>query len=124
MTTDTLSAITTRIRGQDRVDPGLLWGLILLGITGIVVNYSASRQQLINAGENPHYYLERQGLFVVLGLTAMFAVSRIDYRRYEIAATPLYVFSLFALAGVSWSGAARSGRAMVQLWQHDSDSAQ
>jgi rod shape determining protein RodA len=100
MTIDTLSAITTRIRGRDRVDLGLLAGFLLLAVTGIVVNYSASRQQLINAGENPHYYLERQGIFVVLGLLAMFIVSRIDYRRYEIAATPLYIISLFALAGV------------------------
>ncbi len=100
MTTDTLSAITTRIRGKESVDFGLLAGLFLLAATGVVVNYSASRQQLINAGENPHYYLERQGLFVVLGFAAMFIVARIDYRRYEIAATPLYVVSLFALAGV------------------------
>ncbi|MGA7835572.1 MAG: FtsW/RodA/SpoVE family cell cycle protein [Acidimicrobiales bacterium] len=100
MTTDTLSALTTRIRARDHVDFALLWGLLTLGVTGIVVNYSASRQQLINAGENPHYYLERQGLFVVLGVIAMFIVSRIDYRRYEIAATPLYVFSLLALGGV------------------------
>jgi rod shape determining protein RodA len=100
MTIDTLSAITTRIRGKDRVDIGLLAGLLVLAVTGVVVNYSASRQQLINAGENPHYYLERQGIFVVLGLLAMFIVSRIDYRRYEIVATPLYIISLFALAGV------------------------
>jgi rod shape determining protein RodA len=100
MTTDSLIAITARIRGKDSVDIGLLAGLLLLCVTGIIVNYSASRQQLINAGENPHYYLERQGLFVVLGLIAMFIVSRIDYRRYEIAATPLYIISLFALAGV------------------------
>jgi rod shape determining protein RodA len=100
MTTDTLSALTTRIRGKDHVDYGLLWGLVVLGITGIVVNYSASRQQLINAYENPHYYLERQALFVILGFIAMFIVARIDYRRYEIAATPLYIFSLFALGGV------------------------
>ena len=100
MTTDTLSAITTRIRSRDHVDYGLLWGLVVLGITGIVVNYSASRQQLINADENPHYYLERQALFVVLGFIAMFIVARIDYRRYEIVATPLYIISLFALAGV------------------------
>jgi rod shape determining protein RodA len=100
MTTDTLSALTTRLRTNDHVDFGLLWGLVVLGVTGIVVNYSASRQQLINAGENPHYYLERQGLFVVLGVVAMLIVARIDYRRYEIAATPLYIFSLLALAGV------------------------
>jgi rod shape determining protein RodA len=98
--TDTLSAITSHIRRQDRMDYGLLWGLIALGVTGVVMIYSATRQALVDAGENPHYYVERQAFFVVLGIVAMYVVSRIDYRRYEIAATPLYVLSLFALAGV------------------------
>jgi rod shape determining protein RodA len=98
--TDTLSAITSHIRRQDRMDYGLLWGLITLGVTGVVMIYSATRQALVDAGENPHYYVERQAFFVLLGIIAMYVVSRIDYRRYEIAATPLYVLSLFALAGV------------------------
>jgi rod shape determining protein RodA len=98
--TDALVAITSRIRGKDRMDYGLLWGLIALGATGVVMIYSATRQALINAGENPHYYVERQAFFVVLGIAVMYLVSRIDYRRLEIAATPLYVASLFALAGV------------------------
>jgi rod shape determining protein RodA len=98
--TDTLSAITSHIRRQDRMDYGLLWGLIALGVTGVVMIYSATRQALVDAGENPHYYVERQAFFVLLGIAAMYVVSRIDYRRYEIAATPLYVLSLFALAGV------------------------
>jgi rod shape determining protein RodA len=98
--TDTLSAITSHIRRQDRMDYGLLGGLIALGVTGVVMIYSATRQALVDAGENPHYYVERQAFFVVLGIVAMYVVSRIDYRRYEIAATPLYVLSLIALAGV------------------------
>jgi rod shape determining protein RodA len=98
--TDTLSAITSHIRRQDRMDYGLLGGLIALGVTGVVMIYSATRQALVDAGDNPHYYVERQAFFVVLGIIAMYVVSRIDYRRYEIAATPLYVLSLFALAGV------------------------
>jgi rod shape determining protein RodA len=98
--TDALVAITSRIRGKDRMDYGLLWGLVALGVTGVVMIYSATRQALVNAGENPHYYVERQAFFVVLGIAAMYLVSRIDYRRLEIAATPLYVVSLFALAGV------------------------
>jgi rod shape determining protein RodA len=98
--TDTLSAMTSHIHRQDRLDYGLFGGLIALGVTGVVMIYSATRQALVDAGENPHYYVERQAFFVVLGIVAMYVVSRIDYRRYEIAATPLYVFSLFALAGV------------------------
>jgi rod shape determining protein RodA len=98
--TDTLSAITSHIRRQDRLDYGLAGGLVALGVTGVVMIYSATRQALVDAGENPHYYVERQAFFVVLGIAAMYVVSRIDYRRYEMAATPLYVVSLFALAGV------------------------
>jgi rod shape determining protein RodA len=98
--TDTLSALTIKLRSKDRPDYGLLIGLIALGVTGVIVNYSASRQQLLNAGENSHYYLERQGLFILLGFVLMYAISRIDYRRFEIAATPLYVFTLLSLAGV------------------------
>jgi rod shape determining protein RodA len=74
--------------------------MIVLGVTGVIMIYSATRQALVNAGDNPHYYLERQGLFVLLGIVSMYVVSRIDYRRFEMAATPLYVGSLFALAGV------------------------
>jgi rod shape determining protein RodA len=98
--TDTLSALTIKLRAKDRPDYGLFAGLIALALTGVLVSYSASRQQLVNAGENPHYYLERQGFFVVIGLVLMFIISRLDYRRFEIAATPLYVFALLSLAGV------------------------
>jgi rod shape determining protein RodA len=111
--TDTLSALTIKLRSKDRLDYGLLAGLIALGVTGVVVNYSASRQQLLNAGENPHYYLERQGAFVLLGLIVMYIVSRIDYRRFEIAATPLYVCTLLALAGVFFLGDSALG---AQRW--------
>jgi rod shape determining protein RodA len=111
--TDTLTALTTRLRPRDSLDLGLFWGLIALGVTGVVMIYSATRQALVNAGINPHYYLERQAFFVVLGIAAMYVVSRIDYRRYEIAATPLYVISLVALAGVFVVGRSALG---AQRW--------
>ncbi len=111
--TDTLTALTTRLRPRDSLDLGLFWGMVFLGVIGVVMIYSATRQALVNAGINPHYYLERQAFFVVLGIVAMYAVSRIDYRRYEIAATPLYVVSLIALAGVFVVGRSALG---AQRW--------
>jgi rod shape determining protein RodA len=98
--TDALSAMTTRFRPRDSLDSGLFWSMIALGFTGVLMIYSATRQELINSGASSHYYLERQGIFVLLGIVCMYVVSRIDYRRFEIAATPLYIFSLFALAGL------------------------
>ena len=115
--TDTLNALSIKQRAKDHVDYGLLVGLVALSVVGVIMAYSATRQQLVDAGENPHYYFERQAMFVVLGLVVMVVVARIDYRRYEIVATPLYVFSLLALAGVFVVGTsafgAQIGRAHV-----------
>lgn len=98
---DTLNARAISLhRPSTHVDYGLAFGLILLGVFGTFMTYSATRQALVNAGENPHYYLERQGFFVILGIIAMTIIARIDYRRLDVLATPLYICSFFALAGV------------------------
>lgn len=111
--TDTLGALAHRLRPRDSFDRALFWSMIALGGTGVVAIYSATRQQLVDQGFNSHYYVERQGLFMVLGVIAMYVVSRIDYRRFEIAATPLYVCSLLALAGVFVLGKTALG---AQRW--------
>ena len=111
--TDTLGALSHRLRPKDSFDLWLFFGMIILGATGVVAIYSATRQQLVNQGLNSHYYVERQGFFMVLGAVLMYLISRIDYRRFEIAATPLYVGSLFALAGVFVIGKTALG---AQRW--------
>lgn len=110
---DTLSALGDRLRTREGVDLSLMWGMILLGVVGVVMIYSATRVSLLNAGYNPHYYLERQGLFVVIGIVVMYLVSLIDYRRLEIVATPLYVVSLLSLMGVFVIGQSALG---AQRW--------
>lgn len=107
--TDAFSAMSSRLRSKDRLDLGLACGLIALGFTGVVMIYSATRQALINAGYNPHYYLERQAVFVCLGVIVMYVVSLIDYRRLEIVTTPLYVCGLLGLVGVYVIGSSAQG---------------
>jgi rod shape determining protein RodA len=102
-----------RFASQDRFDLGLFWGLIAVGVTGVIMIYSATRTALVNAGYNPHYYLERQGGYVLLGIVMMYIFSRIDYRRLEIVATPLYAMGLAALAGVFVVGQSALG---AQRW--------
>ena len=111
--TDTLNSMSLRIRSKDRLDLGLACGLIALGVTGVVMIYSATRQGLINAGDNPHYYLERQAFFVGLGIVVMYVVSLIDYRRLEIVTTPFYVRGLLSLVGVYFVGQTALG---AQRW--------
>ena len=110
---DTLAAFSTRVRARTSIDLGLAGGLITLGLFGVVMIYSATKQLLLNAGDNPHYYFERQLLFVVIGIVVMFVIAQIDYRRFESAATPLYVGGLLALAGVFVVGQSALG---AQRW--------
>jgi len=111
--TDTLSTITNRLRTRDSFDLSLAAALVLLGLVGVVMVYSATRQALVNAGENPHYFVERQALYVAIGVVAMYVISRFDYRRFEVVATPLYVISLLSLAGVFVVGQSALG---AQRW--------
>jgi rod shape determining protein RodA len=112
--TSTLDArAISRKRPSNHVDYGLALALVVLGFFGAFMSYSATRVALVNAGYNPHYYLERQGFFVCVGIVAMAIVAHIDYRRLEILATPLYICSFFALAGVFVIGKSSLG---AQRW--------
>ncbi len=73
---------------------------IALAVLGVVMVYSATRDKLALSGTNPHYYLDRQAVFVVMGIVVMVAMALFDYRRLEPVATVLYVGTLFALLGV------------------------
>jgi rod shape determining protein RodA len=110
---DTLAAFSTRVRARTSIDLGLAVGLITLGLFGVVMIYSATRQLMLNAGDNPHYYFERQLLFVIIGIVIMFVIAHMDYRRFESAATPLYVCALLGLAGVFLVGQTALG---AQRW--------
>jgi rod shape determining protein RodA len=96
----TLTRTRSLAIGARRV-PG--YDLVLVALTlavsgfGVLMVYSATRDQLLRNLENPHYYLERQALFVALGAIVMLIVSKIDYRRFEHVATPAYLLSCFAL---------------------------
>lgn len=98
-----------RVERSETVDRTLMVSLIALGIVGVSVIFSATRRPLQQAGYNPYYYLERQLIWVVLGITVMFLISRIDYRRFEIATTLIYVGSLASLLGVYVLGSSQLG---------------
>lgn len=110
---DFWDSLAGRLSRAGRFDAGLFWGLVALGITGTVMIYSATRAALENAGYDPHFYLIRQGTFVAIGIVLMYVMSRVDYRRLEIVATPSYIASLIALVGVFVLGKSALG---AQRW--------
>jgi rod shape determining protein RodA len=85
-------------RGRaSRLDLVLVLSTLLVAGIGVVMVYSATRDKLRLAGYNPHYYLERQAEFVVLGIVVMFVLAAVDYRWLEQGAALLYGLILLAL---------------------------
>src|SRR5215210_1938591 len=70
--------------------------LVTLGLVafGIVMVYSATSGAAAVGGGDPVEYLTRQATFAVIGLLAMLAVTRIDYRRLRFVAPALVLVAL------------------------------
>jgi rod shape determining protein RodA len=73
---------------------------VAVAAVGLVMVYSATRGSLLAAGADPHLYVKKQALFVLLGVIAMVVFALFDYRRLEPIAIPLYVLSVLSLLGV------------------------
>src|ERR1700716_2666848 len=76
---------------------------------GIVMVYSATSASAAVGGANPNYYLERQGIYAVLGITLMVIAQRWDYRRLAALAPMLVLTSLGLLLAVLVIGPAING---------------
>jgi rod shape determining protein RodA len=78
----------------------LVLATIIVAGVGLVMVYSATRGTLLAAGADPHLYVKKQALFVLLGVIAMVVLALFDYRRLEPIATLLYALSVLSLLGV------------------------
>ena len=80
---------------------------------GLLMIYSSTRSRLERNGVDPLYYVERQGLAIVLGVVAMVVVIVVDYRRLRDLWALVYLAVLPLLVGVLVLGATRKG---AQAW--------
>jgi len=94
-------------------DPFLFAVPIVLSLLGLLMIYDTSRNRLTRDGLSSLYYVQRQGLAIVLGVIAMVVVMSIDYRRIRDLWGPIYVAVLPLLAAVLVVGASRKG---AQAW--------
>jgi rod shape determining protein RodA len=81
-------------------DVVLVGALVLIGIFGCLMVYTATRDQLQAAGLSPLYYVKKQAIFMVIGLGVMAVVAAIDYRRFRDFAPLIYGFSILMLLAV------------------------
>jgi rod shape determining protein RodA len=82
---------------MQHVDWILVTATLAVAALGVVMVYSATK----GAEDNPTtYFLQRQALFVVVGVGVMAAVAAFDYRRLRDWAIPIAGLALVLLFGV------------------------
>jgi rod shape determining protein RodA len=80
---------------------------------GLLMIFTASRNRLHASGLSELYYVERQGVAIVLGAIAMALVILVDYRRLRDMWALVYLATLPLLAGVLVIGRSHKG---AQAW--------
>ena len=111
-------AVNKRSRAGDasparHVDVLLLALPFVISGLGLLMIYSSTRTRLEREGIDPMYYVQRQGLAIVLGTIAMAFTILIDYRRFRDLWLLIYLAMLPLLGGVLLLGASRKG---AQAW--------
>jgi cell division protein FtsW len=81
------------VKGRVEVKILVLVTLALVAF-GLVMVYSATSAAAALGDGDPSYYLKRQGIYAVLGVTLMLAASRFDFRGLRALAPALVLVSL------------------------------
>lgn len=79
--------------------PFLALTIILLTI-GLVMLFSASYPYAYYQEGSSYYYFIRQLVFVIVGLVAMFIMSKINYKLLRVIVKPILIFTIAALVVV------------------------
>jgi rod shape determining protein RodA len=95
------------------------WVLIVvvcaLSAIGVLLVWSATQPSLLAAGQDPHTYLKKQLLWVVIGLMLMFAVSFVDSRRLRSCTPFVYGATVLGLLAVFATHAVNGAHAWINL---------
>jgi rod shape determining protein RodA len=83
-----------------RLDGVLLAAVLALSLIGTLLVWSATAATLREQGSDPHTYLFKQLINIVIGLMLMLGVTLLDYRQLRTYAPVLYGVSLLGLIAV------------------------
>ncbi len=114
----TIASAATKRREAGRaalthVDLVLLALPVAISALGLLMIYDASRAETANGGLSRLYYVERQGVAVVIGMIAMLLIATVDYRRIRDSWPLIYAATIPLLLGVLVLGRAHGG---AQAW--------
>jgi len=79
------------------VDKWLFGTVLLLVLFGLVSVFSASAVMAQQTTGSPYSFVTKQAAFALVGLIALFALMRVDYRRYN---NPKLIFTLMGVTGI------------------------
>jgi len=79
------------------VDKWLFGTVLLLVLFGLVSVFSASAVMAQTTTGSPYSFVTKQAAFALVGLIALFALMRVDYRRYN---NPKLIFTLMGVTGL------------------------
>ena len=91
------------------VDKWLFGTVLLLVLFGLVMVFSASAVMSQAESGSPYKYVAKQGMYALFGMLALFALMRVDYRRYNsypfvgcaVALTTMLLVAVFAMPALN-----------------------
>jgi rod shape determining protein RodA len=88
------------------LDPMLTLAVIGLGICSLVTLGAATRDLVPG---HPHYYVDRQAIYLIVGVLFMGALSRLDYARLRQLKNGIYVALMLSILAVLAAGHSANG---------------
>jgi len=90
-----------RLRNQkQKIDKKLLFTALLLVFVGLVAVADASAPQALNIFNDKYRFLKDQLIWAAVGLIALFAAAKINYRFWEKIALPFFLVTILLLVAV------------------------
>jgi rod shape determining protein RodA len=96
----------TRTRPRLPLDPLLTLAVVGLGIASVMTLGAATRGLVPG---QPHYYVDRQTLYLVVGVVFMLVLASIDYARLRPLKNGIYALLLFSILAVLGAGHSANG---------------
>ena len=92
-----ITRVTSRDSRLRHLDWILIAAVLALCALGVLLVYSATEPSLVQRGANPHTYLDKQAIFVVIGVIMMALVSLVDHRQLRVFAPVVYGAAVLGL---------------------------